>query len=425
MNGDSDILVLLQADRYVQLQPTYQAHQNLAYPPPTPIAEFSNRNRTLVLQYSFKLEQDIECGGGYKSSNLDMLIRRNLVGTLLTVPAGCTADPSNVLGREHNIAMFRPNKRGREAETISRQKRLQFSLNQNTCNDEADQVASIPIQNPVVSCGPRPSFDDDEQNSSLTSSTGSMAASPLIILSLGDSLTNELERQEEEFNHYLKIQEGIDNHPQFHTEELMFQTPPECSQTRAGKRPLEEDPDTATILGPRKKGKGPLGFPPVKLLPPEGTFVRHFRNCSNLQMPQAPPEVVWADRSVQLQPTYQAHQNLAYPPTTPIAGENIWKNQGSENLQMPGTLQAPPKWVDRSVQLQPTYQAGQNWAYPATTPIAGENIRNNQGSMTGDRANAPQLCISCHCQGPNPVSVRNQVPDAFFEMMQQETEKWK
>ncbi|KAK1376570.1 E3 ubiquitin-protein ligase BOI [Heracleum sosnowskyi] len=122
------------------------------------------------------------------------------------VPAGCNADPSYVLGREHNSAMFRPNKRGREAETISRQQRLQFSLNQNTCNDEADQVASIPIQNPV-STGLRLSYDDDERNSSLTSGSGSMAASPPILSCLGDNLRNELERQEEEFNHYIKIQE--------------------------------------------------------------------------------------------------------------------------------------------------------------------------------------------------------------------------
>lgn len=29
------------------------------------IEEFSNKNKTLVLQYSIKFEQDIECGGGY------------------------------------------------------------------------------------------------------------------------------------------------------------------------------------------------------------------------------------------------------------------------------------------------------------------------------------------------------------------------
>ena len=27
--------------------------------------EFSNKNRTLVVQYSIRFEQDIECGGGY------------------------------------------------------------------------------------------------------------------------------------------------------------------------------------------------------------------------------------------------------------------------------------------------------------------------------------------------------------------------
>lgn len=29
------------------------------------IPEFSNKNKTLVVQYSIKFEQDIECGGGY------------------------------------------------------------------------------------------------------------------------------------------------------------------------------------------------------------------------------------------------------------------------------------------------------------------------------------------------------------------------
>ena len=29
------------------------------------IQEFSNKNRTLVVQYSVKIEQDIECGGAY------------------------------------------------------------------------------------------------------------------------------------------------------------------------------------------------------------------------------------------------------------------------------------------------------------------------------------------------------------------------
>lgn len=122
------------------------------------------------------------------------------------ISAGCTADPVNFLGRERINAMFRPNKRGREAEAISRRQKLHFSLNQNTYHDEADQAASIPIQNPV-STGLRLSYDDDERNSSITSASGSMTASPPIILSLGDNLMNELDRQKEEFDQYIKIQE--------------------------------------------------------------------------------------------------------------------------------------------------------------------------------------------------------------------------
>lgn len=59
--------------------------------------------------------------------------------------------------------------------------------------------------------------------------------------------------------------------------EGMFQPPPENSQLRrAGKRPL--DIDTDTILGLSKKGKGPLGFTPVKLHPSEVTCVPHSSN---------------------------------------------------------------------------------------------------------------------------------------------------
>lgn len=101
--------------------------------------------------------------------------------------------------------MFRPNKRGREPEAISRRQKLHFSLNQNACHDESDRAASIPIQNPV-STGLRLSYDDDERNSSITSASGSMTASPPIILSLGDNLMDELDRQKEEFDQYIKIQ---------------------------------------------------------------------------------------------------------------------------------------------------------------------------------------------------------------------------
>uniref|UniRef100_A0A2N9IRA0 RING-type domain-containing protein n=1 Tax=Fagus sylvatica TaxID=28930 RepID=A0A2N9IRA0_FAGSY len=123
-----------------------------------------------------------------------------------SLPAGCSVDPVNFFGNEHITPMLRPNKRGREMEDISRQQKLQISLNYNAFQDEADRSASIPNPNPV-STGLRLSYDDDERNSSVTSASGSMTAAPSMILSLGDNIRTELDRQKEEFDQYIKIQE--------------------------------------------------------------------------------------------------------------------------------------------------------------------------------------------------------------------------
>ncbi|GLU21637.1 hypothetical protein SLE2022_377650 [Rubroshorea leprosula] len=120
------------------------------------------------------------------------------------VPAGCTVDPVNFLGNEQLSPMVRPNKRGREMEDIQRQQKLQISLNYNICQDEADHSARNPN---LVSTGLRLSYDDDERNSSVTSASGSMAAVPSIVFSLGDNIRRELDRQKEEFDQYIKIQE--------------------------------------------------------------------------------------------------------------------------------------------------------------------------------------------------------------------------
>ncbi|CAL5349870.1 hypothetical protein CsSME_00036923 [Camellia sinensis var. sinensis] len=122
------------------------------------------------------------------------------------LPVGCNVDPVNYFGNEHNPPMLQPNKQSRGAENISRQQKRQISLNYNLFHDEADQAASIPNQNPV-STGLRLSYDDDERNSSVTSASGSMTAAPPIILSLGDNIRTELDRQKEEFDQYIKIQE--------------------------------------------------------------------------------------------------------------------------------------------------------------------------------------------------------------------------
>ncbi|XWS69027.1 hypothetical protein CRYUN_Cryun04dG0144400 [Craigia yunnanensis] len=123
-----------------------------------------------------------------------------------SLPAGCTIDPVNYFGNKHLTPMIRPNKRGRETEVIQRQQKLQISLNYNICKEEADRSASIPNPN-AVSTGLRLSYDDDERNSSVTSASGSLTQGPSMIMSLGDNIRSELDRQKEEFDQYIKIQE--------------------------------------------------------------------------------------------------------------------------------------------------------------------------------------------------------------------------
>lgn len=124
------------------------------------------------------------------------------------VPAGCSVDPVNCFGNEHMTPMLHPNKRARETEDFSRQQKLQISLNYNMCQEEAARSASVPNPNPV-STGLRLSYDDDERNSSVTSASGSMTVAPSVILSLGENIRTELDRQKEEFDQYIKIQVPI------------------------------------------------------------------------------------------------------------------------------------------------------------------------------------------------------------------------
>lgn len=127
------------------------------------------------------------------------------VSLCATVPVGCTAaDPINYFGKEPNT-IFLPNKRGREAEAIPWQQKIQISLNHNLCHDKADRAASTQIQIPV-STGLRLSYDDDERNSSITSASGSMTTVPPILMSIGENLRIELDRQKEEFDQYIKVQ---------------------------------------------------------------------------------------------------------------------------------------------------------------------------------------------------------------------------
>ncbi|XP_050905464.1 probable BOI-related E3 ubiquitin-protein ligase 3 isoform X2 [Lathyrus oleraceus] len=121
---------------------------------------------------------------------------------------GCSVDLVN-FGNEHIGSMTLPNnKRSRDLGDISNQQRLQISLNYNARQDELGRSASIPNPN-HVSTGLRLSYDDDERNSTVTSASGSITTTPSIILSLGDNIRTELDRQQEDLDQYIKLQEQL------------------------------------------------------------------------------------------------------------------------------------------------------------------------------------------------------------------------
>jgi len=124
------------------------------------------------------------------------------------VGGGCTVDPVNYFANDNLVPMIRPNKRGREAESISnniqrQQQKLQMSLNYNYNNTSVRE--EVPKEN-LVSTGLRLSYDDDERNSSVTSASGSILAASPIFQSLDDSLRIDLHRQKDEFDQFIKIQ---------------------------------------------------------------------------------------------------------------------------------------------------------------------------------------------------------------------------
>ncbi|KAL0421381.1 UNVERIFIED_CONTAM: hypothetical protein Slati_3161000 [Sesamum latifolium] len=122
------------------------------------------------------------------------------------VPAEFHANPVNYIGNNHGTPFLLPNKCVRDDEAITRQQKLQISLNNRTFPDEADRKVSILNQNPV-STGLRLSYDDDERNSSITSASGSLTAASSVFSSLSNDIRRELDQQKEEFDQFMKSQE--------------------------------------------------------------------------------------------------------------------------------------------------------------------------------------------------------------------------
>lgn len=130
-------------------------------------------------------------------------IDSNQTSRYILFAVGCNVEPVNYISSEHMSASNRPSKRSKEAEDTSRQQKLQISLN-SFFQCHVDKSSCIPNAN-VISTGQRLSYDDDKQNSSVTSASENMSTLP-VILSLGDNLRTEFDNQEEELNRYIMVQ---------------------------------------------------------------------------------------------------------------------------------------------------------------------------------------------------------------------------
>ncbi|KAL6524480.1 hypothetical protein OROHE_016151 [Orobanche hederae] len=122
------------------------------------------------------------------------------------VPIQCAVDVStiNYIG---NRQAPDTNNRVREGETLSMQQKLHISLNNNlSIQDEACRTGTVLNPN-RVSTGLKLSCEEDERNSSVTSACENMKNNVPIMLSLGDTVNMEIDRQTEEFGRYIKLQE--------------------------------------------------------------------------------------------------------------------------------------------------------------------------------------------------------------------------
>lgn len=121
-------------------------------------------------------------------------------------PAGCSVGHTSHMANKHTTATGHPNHRAQEAESIFIQQKHLISLNNYLHQDKAGQSGSSFNPNPV-STGLKLSFEEEEHNSSVTSASENLKAVLPVISSVSDNLKIEIDRQQEEFDHFIKVQE--------------------------------------------------------------------------------------------------------------------------------------------------------------------------------------------------------------------------
>ncbi|KAL0421786.1 UNVERIFIED_CONTAM: putative BOI-related E3 ubiquitin-protein ligase 2 [Sesamum latifolium] len=124
------------------------------------------------------------------------------------VPIQCGGGISilNCVGNEHTPTDNRPIKRVREEEPVYTKQKLGMSLNHNIHRDDAGHIGNFLNRNPV-STGLRLSCKKEERSSSITSTCENMSNTTLPgVLSLGNAVKLEIDRQMERIGQYIKLQ---------------------------------------------------------------------------------------------------------------------------------------------------------------------------------------------------------------------------
>lgn len=121
-------------------------------------------------------------------------------------PGVCGVGHTNHMANKHTTATCNPNHRTGVEESIFIQQKHLISLNNYLHQDTAGQSGSILNPN-AVSTGLKLSYEEEEHNSSVTSASENLQAVLPVISSLSDNLKIEFDRQREEFDHYIKVQE--------------------------------------------------------------------------------------------------------------------------------------------------------------------------------------------------------------------------
>ncbi|KAL3627525.1 hypothetical protein CASFOL_028888 [Castilleja foliolosa] len=128
----------------------------------------------------------------------------NQLNLCVNAPANFHADNVTYLGKNHVPPFVLQNRCGGDFETIPSQRKIKFNLN-NGFDDEPDRKTGILNQNPV-STGLRLSYDVDEQNSSISSASGSFMPASSIFSALGNDINREIDQQNKELDLFIRIQ---------------------------------------------------------------------------------------------------------------------------------------------------------------------------------------------------------------------------